>query len=79
MESGKMPPKTHDLLYLAKLASLSVPEEHMPILMHLNQVSVPTRYPENIGNLTQIYNNLIASKYLKETKELLKWLKKEVK
>jgi len=77
--TGKLPPKTHDLVYLGKIAYLDIPEVHKPIFMHLNQVSVPTRYPEDIAKLSKSYNRKAAYKYLKETKELLKWLKTKTK
>lgn len=75
----KAPPKTHDLFYLVKLALLELPEAYMPILMHLNEASVPTRYPEDIVKIAKAYNKFAAQRYLKETKELLKWLKSRIK
>ena len=45
-KTKKPPPKTHDLFYLVKLSSLDLPENYTPTLMHLNEASVPTRYPE---------------------------------
>ncbi|MBU4304331.1 MAG: HEPN domain-containing protein [Candidatus Omnitrophica bacterium] len=74
-----VPPKTHDLFYLVKLASLEVPDLHKPILMHLNEASVPTRYPEDINKLIKVYNGVIANRYLRKTKGLLKWLKVQAK
>ena len=35
-KSNKIPPKTHDLFLLVKLASLHIPDAHKTILMHLN-------------------------------------------
>jgi HEPN domain-containing protein len=75
----KMPPKTHDLFYLIKLASLTLPDNHMPILIHLNEASVPTRYPEDIKKLAKAYNKEAALRYLTETKGVLKWLKSQVR
>lgn len=78
-ETKKIPPKTHDLFYLVKLSSLDLPEAYVPTLMHLNEASVPTRYPEDIVKLAKAYNKSAAYRYLKETKELLKWLKSKVR
>ena len=78
-KTKKTPPKTHDLFYLAKLASLDVPETYMPALAHLNEASVPTRYPEDIVKLAKAYNKGAAYRYLKETKGLLKWLKNRIR
>lgn len=73
--TGKIPPKTHDLLYLAQLTNISLPEKHQILISRLNAVSVPTRYPEDIIKLTRQYNLSAADRYLKETRGLLKWLK----
>ena len=78
-ETKKTPPKTHDLFYLVKLSSLDVPDIHSSIVMHLNEASVPTRYPEDITKIAKAYNKQAASRYLKETKGLLKWLKSKVR
>jgi len=78
-KTKKTPPKTHDLFHLVKLVSLEVPENYAPILMHLNEASVPTRYPEDIEKLSRSYNKNAAIRYLKETKELLKWLKNKAR
>lgn len=73
------PPKTHDLLRLIDLAKISVPDKHMPIIAHLNEASVPTRYPEDMSKLVRNYNRLAAQRYLKETKGLLQWLRSLMK
>ena len=75
----QFPPKTHDLFYLVKLLSLDIPDKHKAILMHLNEASVPTRYPEDISKLVKSYNSSTADRYLKQTKGLLKWLKAHFK
>jgi len=78
-EIKKSPPKTHDLFHLVKLALLELPDNHKPILMHLNEASVPTRYPEDIAKLSKAYNRQAAARYLNETKDLLRWLKSKVR
>ena len=73
------PPKTHDLLRLIELGEINVPDSHRPIIAHLNEASVPTRYPEDMSKLVRHYNRLAAQRYLKETKGLLRWLRTLVK
>jgi len=75
----KPAPKTHDLLRLIELGEIHVPEKHRPILAHLNEASVPTRYPEDVSKLVRHYNRSAAQRYLKETKSLLQWLRTLVK
>jgi len=75
----KVPPKTHDLFYLVKLSAIDIPDIHKLIIAHLNEASIPTRYPEDISRLTRQYNKQVAQRYLKETKALLRWLKTKVR
>jgi len=70
----RMPPKTHDLFYLIKLAQLDVPAVHQMIISHLNEASIPTRYPEDIKEISKQYNKSVAKRYLEKTKNLLRWL-----
>jgi len=78
-KTRRVPPKTHDLLLLVKLASLDIPETHRGILMRLNQASIPTRYPEDIAKLIKYYNRPAADKYLQESRGFLGWLRKQIR
>ena len=75
----KAPPKTHDLFYLIKLSAIDIPSIYETTIAHLNEASIPTRYPEDISKLTKQYNKQVAQRYLRATKGLLKWLKAQVK
>lgn len=77
-KTKSFPPKTHDLFYLVKLAAVDIPNNHRPLIAHLNEASIPTRYPEDISKLIKEYNKQITERYLKETKGLLKWLKAQI-
>ena len=74
----KSAPKTHDLLYLASLAGVEIPKDHASIMAHLNEASVPTRYPEDMSRLVKSYNKRAAERYLRETKDLLKCLRAQI-
>ncbi|MBU4345922.1 MAG: HEPN domain-containing protein [Candidatus Omnitrophica bacterium] len=78
-KTKKIPPKTHDLFYLIKLANLEIRPAHQKIISHLNQASIPTRYPEDIAKISKQYNKSVAERYLKETGNLLRWLKGIIK
>lgn len=47
---GKNPSKTHNLVYLAQNIHLDLPEQIKEFLEMLDDVSVPTRYPEELEN-----------------------------
>ncbi len=74
--TGRIPPKTHDLFYLIKLAKIEIRTAFQETVSHLNQASIPTRYPEDITKISRQYNKTAAQKYLKETTALIKWLRK---
>jgi len=78
-ETKEMPPKIHDLRRLTDLAGIEIPMHHQAILAHLNEASVPTRYPEDMSKLVKHYNKAAAERYLADTKGLLKWLKTRIK
>jgi len=73
----KVPPKTHNLIYLSNAVSLDVPEKHLRVLETLNHLSIATRYPEDIDGLTRSFRKKRVGEYLERTKDLLRWLKKD--
>lgn len=74
---GKIPPKTHNLIYLSNEIKFEVPEDHLRLLESLNDLSIVTRYPEDIDNLIRSFKKRRVEDYLRRTKDFLKWLKKE--
>jgi HEPN domain-containing protein len=76
---GKVPPKIHNLRYLVKLSSLEPPEEIFGFLSKLSDVSIPTRYPEDFGELRKSYNRKAAKTYLFHAKEAFEWIRKSIK
>jgi HEPN domain-containing protein len=77
--TGKMPPKTHNLRYLVKLSGLEPPEEIFRFLSKLSDVSIPTRYPEDFGELRKSYDRKAAKTYLFHAKEAFEWIRKSIK
>jgi HEPN domain-containing protein len=72
----KVPPKTHNLVYLSNAVNLKVPEDHLKLLESLNDLSIVTRYPEDIDGLVRAFKKDRAVEYFKRTREFLRWLKK---
>jgi HEPN domain-containing protein len=75
----KVPPKTHNLVYLMNEADVDVPEVHLKTVESLNDISVVTRYPEDIRALVKAFKKERAEDYLKKSKALLKWLKRDTR
>jgi HEPN domain-containing protein len=75
----KIPPKTHNLIYLSRTINLKVPESHLQTLESLNDLSIVTRYPEDIDSLIKSFRKERVEEYLKKTKALLKWLRNDTR
>lgn len=74
-ETGKLPPKSHDLIHLTNLAQLQFPEGLLDFLGKVNSASTVTRYPEDLSKIVSAYPEDVAKEYLDKTKEVLKWLR----
>lgn len=73
----EIPPKTHNLVFLSKATNLEITEAHLKLIEALNDLSIVTRYPEDIDSLVKAFRKDRAEDYLKRTKGFLKWLKKD--
>ena len=71
------PSKTHNLLYLVEKLKLQLPEEYHKFVFTLNDVSIPTRYPEDLRKLIRVYTKTQTQELLLKTKELLQWIKEQ--
>jgi HEPN domain-containing protein len=76
--TGKIPPKTHNLRYLLKLAKLEPDEKTFEFVSKLSDVSIVTRYPEDFEELQKAYNKEVAQRYLKGAKEVFKWIQQSL-
>ncbi|MBI4722573.1 MAG: HEPN domain-containing protein [Candidatus Stahlbacteria bacterium] len=74
----KSPPKTHDLNYLSKEINLMFSEELKIFMDNLNDLSIPTRYPDELDKLLTQYKKDRTEKVLNQTKVLLLWLKEKL-
>lgn len=72
--TGRVAPKTHNLIYLTKLAGAKLPQHLFDFITKINNASVVTRYPEDFMELIKSYTKEIALEYLKNSKETLSWL-----
>jgi len=77
--TDKTPQKTHNLLYLIKLANLSIPQELFDFIAKINNSSVVTRYPEDFKMLITSYPEEIVREYHENTEKVLKWLRQNEK
>lgn len=73
----KAPPKTHNLIYLIKLAGIHLPQELFDFVTKINNASIVTRYPEDFSKLLEVYPKDVTEEYLAQTKEVIKCLKED--
>jgi len=74
-----IPPKIHNLINLMQKAEITLPEDLKDFFQRLDNVSVATRYPEDLRTLSKEFNQETAKKVLTETKRMIKWLKQQLK
>lgn len=72
------PPKTHSLTYLCETQKLEMPEEFQNFTDKLDNLSVPTRYPEKLDILLKDFKKTLTEDVYEQAKELLQWLKKKI-
>lgn len=75
----KDPPKTHDLVYLSESMSLDLTEDDSKFLDSLNDLSIPTRYPDELQKLVKQYSRKKTKIIINQTKKLLQCLKGKLK
>jgi HEPN domain-containing protein len=68
------PPKLHDLLYFVRKAKLDPPAQISEFLKELNEVSVATRYPEDLREVQKEFSKKRSSALIRRGQETLKWL-----
>lgn len=72
-----VPFKTHDLIILVKKGEVEFSREHLEFVGKINSASIPTRYPEDLERALKVYPKSVARDYLKQTTEIIKWLKQQ--
>jgi HEPN domain-containing protein len=72
----KIPPKSHNLIYLLKLGNIKLPPESFDFIAKINNASIVTRYPEDLSKILEAYPKSATEEYFCKTKEILECLKK---
>ncbi len=68
-------PRSHDLILLIRHSGITPEPRHLEFTGKLNNASIPTRYPVDIQQAIKDYPKEITQNYLKQTEEIVKWLK----
>lgn len=74
----EFPPKSHSLVYLLNEIGVKPAEEAGRFIVKLNEASIPTRYPDDISKMQQIYTEPIVKDILAKGKEVIVWIRKQL-
>jgi HEPN domain-containing protein len=72
---GVIPPKSHDLVFLLERVECDMPEQHAEFLEMLNEVSVPTRYPDELDKILTQYPRKRTVEIMGRCREVYEWLR----
>jgi HEPN domain-containing protein len=75
---NRLPPKTHNLVYLASQSGVQPEAEIGAFIVKLGEASVPTRYPDSIEQLQKEYTSEVTKGILAQAKATLQWIKKQL-
>lgn len=69
------PPYSHNLLNLADKTGLEIPNWVGDFLTRIDRFHLPVRYPEEIREVRNQFDEGRTERYLRSTEEVFKWLK----
>lgn len=72
------PPRIHNLIYLLNKIGIKPPEPTGRFIVKLNEASVATRYPEEIGKLQKDFTQEIVKDILSKGRETLEWIRTQL-
>ncbi|WP_449240381.1 HEPN domain-containing protein [Desulfoscipio gibsoniae] len=75
--TGQIPPKTHNLIRLLKLASANLTTEQTEFLAAINTAAIITRYPEELAASLEKFNKNIAKDYLIKSEDVIRCIDKD--
>ena len=77
---GKMPPRTHNLAYLAKETGLLaiMTDEHVDFLDELEPLNIQARYPEYKDLIHKKLDINYAQSIMEKSEDLYKWIEKKL-
>ncbi len=73
------PPKIHNLLYFVGKLDLRAPDELADHINRLNNLSIPTRYPDDLRRMSREFDKVRTEAALSATRETLAWLKQQLR
>lgn len=75
--TAKFPIKSHSLVFFIEKIGLEISRDYYDFIFMLNKISVPTRYPDDLGKLMTSYTRERTESILIKTKEIQSWIKQQ--
>ena len=69
----ELPPRLHNLMRLAEVASLTIPEDTAHLFRRLTDFYIASRYPEELEAAWSVDASQVQQTYV-ATEEVLRWL-----
>lgn len=76
--TGRVPPKTHNLVSLMKLGKARLTDDQTKFITRLSLAGIVTRYPGELKRALDDYPPPVTRDYLKKTKDVVKCLKQQI-
>jgi HEPN domain-containing protein len=73
-KTGKFPPRIHNLPRLAELAGVCDDADRMELLSEFSTFYIESRYPDEIDELAAATTNADATRAVKQTEDIVRWL-----
>lgn len=77
--TGRVPPKTHDLVLLLRQAEVEPPEELRAFIGQLSGLSIPTRYPDVLRVTAGGFDRKFAAHCLRMASRVHRWFEQAVR
>ena len=78
-ETGKTPPKIHDLILLSMKAQLSLDDSQRAFLVMINQYEIEGRYPEERQKVLAKTPDYLFDEILEKASEFIQWCTQQIK
>ncbi len=73
-ESGKTPPRTHNLVYLAEKSDMVLSDQQIELLEAVNDFNLEARYPDEKFSFYRRCTKAFTIHYLEQIKDFKQWL-----
>lgn len=77
--NNQLPPKTHNLVKLARHANIKVTEEQEILLDEVNDFNLEARYPQYKSEFYKKCTKKFSEDYFYKIDEMMKWLQSQIK